>query len=272
MLEWHEPVTPEIIVAMERNMVAHMAYAPALLSEAMVLTDNGVTRIDSGFRTDTFNVACGANLPPESADATIHAVIAWFRDRDQPFSWWVGPASRPLDLAERLSSSGLAHVEDEAGMICHLTALALPAGPPAGISVRRVTTLPELLDVAAVVAANWEPPDQDVVAYYQRVAPFVLSPASPHRYWTAYDGNAPVASCELFLDHGVAGLYAVVTRASHRRRGIGTHLTAVALSHARSEGFHIGTLQASGQGQRIYERLGFVPCGLFREFKPPPRS
>lgn len=118
------------------------------------------------------------------------------------------------------------------------------------------------------MAANWDPPDQAVIDYYQHAAPLLLAPESPFRFWIAYAAGRAVGACESYVGAGVVGIYAVVTRHAYRRRGIGTAVTQAALGHARDEDIRIATLQASGQGQRIYERIGFTTCGMFREFKP----
>jgi hypothetical protein len=46
-------------------------------------------------------------------------------------------------------------------------------------------------------------------------------------------------------------------------------MTLAAMREAREAGYLTASLQASAAGQGIYARLGFVPCGLFRDFKPP---
>lgn len=128
----------QIAMAMERNMVGHMSYAAERLPGATVLTGDGLTLVDSGFATDTFNVICGATLGAGRADAAIDAAVSWFRDARKPFSWWVGPASTPSDLGERLTAHGLVHAEDEAGMILDLGRFEASLPQVAGVDVRRV--------------------------------------------------------------------------------------------------------------------------------------
>ncbi len=153
-------------------------------------------------------------------------------------------------------------------MILDLDSLDDNNATVAGVDVRQARSLAELLDLASVVAANWDPPDQEVVTYYQRAAPILLAPASPFRLWVAYRDDQPVAACESFLAAGVVGMCAVVTREGYRRQGIGSAITRVVLRSARAEGYRVATLQASGLGQQIYERIGFTTCGMFREYKP----
>jgi GNAT superfamily N-acetyltransferase len=258
----------EIAAAMEQNMVGHMSYAAARMEEASVSADCCLICVDSGLPTDTFNVVCGANLERDQAEARIQSTIDWFRERGQPFSWWIGPSSNPTDLPERLQHHGLVHAEDEAGMICNLTTLDTNPVPIPGIEIRQVRGPEQLHQLAQTVATNWDPPDRHVISFYDRSASIVLASDSPLRFWLAYSGDQPVAACETYLGNGVAGLYAVVTRQPFRGRGIGTALIHTALLRACADGYGVATLQASGQAQRIYERLGFETWGVFREFKP----
>jgi ribosomal protein S18 acetylase RimI-like enzyme len=260
--------TEAVLAAMEANMAAHVAHLPARLPGATVVDGPDLVLVDAGVASDTFNVVCGARLDPDTADARIAGAIAHFRAKGAPFSWWVGPCSRPDDLGERLLARGLVDAEGELGMALDLARLTVPNAPTAGLDVRRATSPEELRGFARVVAANWDPPDQAVVDVYERAAAAVLEPESPLRCYVGYLDGEPVSASECFVGHGVAGLYAVVTLRQARRRGFGTALTAAPLLDARASGYRTATLQASAGGQGIYARLGFLPCGAFREYKP----
>ena len=257
-----------LLGAMEANMVAHMACLPGLLPEARVITGPDLVLVDAGVPSDTFNTVCGARLNPASADARIAAAIDHFRDRGVPFTWWVGPTSRPTDLGDRLVAHGLVDAEAELGMVLDLARLPAALSPPPGLVVRRATSSSELADYAGGLAANWDPPDEAVLDLYARTAAAALAPGCPARPYVGYLDGAPVATSECFLGHGVAGLYAVVTPPRARRRGIGTAMAVAAMADASAAGYRTATLQASADGQAVYARLGFRPCGAFREYKP----
>lgn len=45
---------------------------------------------------------------------------------------------------------------------------------PSHLVVRRVRSVQELADVSRVFAANWDPPDQSAVVFYENAAPVLL--------------------------------------------------------------------------------------------------
>src|SRR5262249_18748932 len=137
----------------------------------------------------------------------------------------------------------------------------------AGFGVERVTTAEQHEDYIRVVAALWNPPDQELVKFYRMVRSAVLSPKSPIKFYVGYLDSEPISTSELCLAGGVAGLYGVATKESARHKGYGSALTLGPLFDARDAGFTIATLQASEMGQPVYARIGFRVTGRFTEFQ-----
>ena len=170
--------------------------------------------------------------------------------------------------ARRLADAGLAGSETELAMAAPLSKIRADEPAPRGLDIRRVATLRGLADFASVEAANWWPPDENVLRFYERAAPLLLALDSPIRLYVGYVGNEAVAASELTVGGGVAGLYGIATLEAHRRRGYGTAMTLRPLLEARAEGLEIAVLQASAAGAGVYRRVGFEEFGGITEYKP----
>lgn len=91
--------------------------------------------------------------------------------------------------------------------------------------------------------------------------------------WSAYVGyvdGAPVATTQLMVKDGVAGLYYVGTLEQHRGRGYGDALTRHAIIEGAKLGCDISTLQASPAGYPVYKKIGFEDVGYYRSYVPAP--
>ncbi len=78
-------------------------------------------------------------------------------------------------------------------------------------------------------------------------------------YIASLDGQ-PCGTLHLLVDGRTAGIYAVATQRSHRRRGVSSTLIARAVSDARSAGCDVVCLstESGGYAEQLYARIGFV--------------
>jgi GNAT superfamily N-acetyltransferase len=187
----------------------------------------------------------------------------------RPFSCWVGPGDQPSGLSAALCAAGLKAEEESLGMAADLGALDEQVDLPHGLRIERVRTVEQANQFAAINAANWTPPDPQVVRFYELAAPVLLRTDAPLWLYAGYLEDCPVAAAELTVAGGVVGLYGIPTLREYRRRGIGGAMTLRPLLDARAAGYSMAVLQASPEGARVYERIGFEPMGYFVEFKPP---
>ena len=258
----------EVAERADASFVVHATWVVERTAGMTGKRSDSLVIADSGLSCDTFNLVCRARLDSTSAAAAASAALAYFDERGRPFSWWVGPADHPRELGAVLLSVGLEPAEGELAMAMPLGELPGTVAAVPGLEVRRVTAPEQLETFATLSAANWTPPDANVLAFYRLGAPSLLASDSPQWLYIGYLQGEPVATAEATVSYGTVGLYNISTRAAYRGRGVGSAMTWRPLHDARACGCDLAVLQAAPDGIGIYRRLGFRPFGDITEYKP----
>jgi ribosomal protein S18 acetylase RimI-like enzyme len=264
------------LICLKVNFGAHITRPLMNPAGGTVYLEESLALGDSGTDCDTFNMIAGASFAPEVPVGRLREVItqaiATFEGR--PFSWWVTTGDLPADLGRHLEALGLVAAESEVAM-----GLPLPVVIPVDgtLRVERVTTAAQLVEYATIQAENWEPRDDRVIDFYRDRAEHLLTPDSGFHYVLGYapDGS-PVAAGEGCLSDEVGwaptvrtlGLYGISTRKAWRRRGYGRAICSALLNAGIAAGARLAVLQASADGLKLYEQLGFAPIGAVTEYKP----
>jgi ribosomal protein S18 acetylase RimI-like enzyme len=259
-------VTTELAARLDQNFRVHAGWLHAQLPGMTARLDPDLALVDCGLACDTFNQVLGARLGAD-ADARIAEALGFFRGREHPFSWWTGPADRPDDLEHRLEQAGLRCVATERAMAVRLSDVASAETDRQDLTILRARTPRMVAEFAAVLAANWAPPDPDVLSFYRQATPLLLRPDAPLRLYVGFVAGQAVAAAELCVGGGVAGLYNIATLATERGKGYGTAITRQPLLDARADGLDVAVLQAAPDGVGIYRRLGFTEFGVVREYQ-----
>jgi ribosomal protein S18 acetylase RimI-like enzyme len=252
----------------DANFVVHVTWAAARTPGMLARVDDQLVLADSGLPCDTYNFVCRARLTPAAVARAAADAVGYFAGVGRPFSWWVGPADQPPELGEVLEGLGLERAETELAMALSLPALPDELPPVPGLTVRRVRTADELAELARLSAANWAPPDPQVLRYFQRTARLMLDPTAPQWYYLGWLDGEPVATAEATVHDGTVGLFGIATLPAFRGRGIGSAMSWQPLHDARTAGCDLAVLQAAPDGVGLYRRLGFTPFGDITEYKP----
>lgn len=257
--------------AADGNFVVHATWAPLAFRDARVRITPDLVLVDSGLPTDTFNVACRARFDSSRAAQRVAELVAFFEETGRPFSFWLTPGSTPAGLPRILEDAGLVPAESELAMEARIVDLA-PPRPVAGLTITRVATPDDLAAYARILAAHASPPDENVLAYHRLAGPRLLGRDAAQRLYLGRREGVPVATAEVTIGGGVAGVYNVATRIEDRRVGIGSAMTYFPLAEVGREGIGAAILQAAPDGIGVYRRLGFGTYGEIREFKPAPET
>ena len=249
----------------ERNLRQHLTGLAARLKGMTVVERAGCTLVDTGFQSDTLNTVCGAPRHLLSSDE-IRWILDYYRSRQLPFTWWVGPSD--LWAGDALCGHGLALGEVEMGLAGELDRLALPVAGP-GVDVRLASRLDDVLDHARVVASVFTPVDEALLAFYDRAAKTVLDRGTDRHLFVLREGGAPQSTVELCISEHIVGVYAVATRPDARGRGLAAAAVGEALRFARDTlGARTVVLQSNHHARPLYERIGLCAIGEFHEFLP----
>ncbi len=249
----------------------HFAEIQALYARSAggeVRTDAGVQLSASGLPARVVNAANLAAFTAGDATAAIEDVKAFFGQRGVPFRWFVGPASAPADLPERLEAAGLPQISNSPGMALDLATMRDQPVDVPGLVVREVADAADFEAWLRVCVDSF--PFDDVLAAAWRAVhePLGFGDDSPlHNYLGWLDGR-PVAVAAVLYGRECAGIWNVGTMPDVRGRGIGRTTTLRALRDARAHGAALSVLGSSPMGLPVYTRIGFAEVCRIRHFGP----
>lgn len=135
--------------------------------------------------------------------------------------------------------------------------------PPAGITVRGASDPRSRALLRDVMAASGMAPG--VAA---RLVPDAFLLAEDVQAFVAELTGNPAGTSIAIRTDDIAGVYAVGTVPSARRRGVGTAATWAAVAAARTWGSPLVALQSSEMGAGVYAAMGFRIVARFAQFSP----
>lgn len=246
--------TEDLALAADSNLLAVTRAWALACATGDVWEDDGLLIAASGNELRSFNVAYLARCERE----LLLRACDWLRARTGRFRLRIREGVAIDDGA--IAAAGL----EPQGGIPSLVLAPLPHNGPGTFDVRPVQDTPTLHDHVEVVASafGWRP-DLPAQVFTARLA---ADPA--WRGFVGYAEDHPVASSQLFVHQGIAGIYYVATLPGFRRRGFGEAVTAHAIAVGRSLGCTAATLQASPMGLPIYERMGFQRVSHYHQYIP----
>jgi ribosomal protein S18 acetylase RimI-like enzyme len=220
--------------------------------------------INSGYKTDTFNLVISKKLDSEDGKRTIAKVCEEFNSARLPAAWWTCEEFRDAYVSSTLEEQGFIEDEVDMGMVANLDDLPQEIQYPLNLKFRMATSFEKINGFGKIIASLFEPPDDFVMPFYRRVGKLDNLENRPLRLFLGYVDNKPVCTSSIFLLRQTASLSDISTLQEFRNRGYGSAITHYTLSYAKKLGAHFATLQAAPDGVNIYKRMGFKEACTFR--------
>jgi GNAT superfamily N-acetyltransferase len=132
-----------------------------------------------------------------------------------------------------------------------------PTSLPPGYDFARIGAGTEGAEWAEALAVGYEIPRPMAEIFGPANLGADASGDAKIQFFAVRRDGRQVATTQLYLADGLAGIYCVSTRPEERHKGLGAHATAEALRMARHLGYRVGVLQSSTAGHSVYLGLGF---------------
>jgi GNAT superfamily N-acetyltransferase len=245
-----------------RNMVTAWRRVLANSPSPSVREEPGLVMVGSGTPIPLFNPAFVVG-PTDDGVGLVKTVIEHYGSAGTPFV---------LYFLDELSP-GLAGPSLEAGLVEHWQAPLMVLDPIPERAAHEVEGLAisaldasNIDDYADALAAGFGMPRQ-VADWFLGTAPQAIEGFSG---FVAYLDGRPVATSGLFVTDDIAGVYNVATIPDARGKGVGAAVTWAAVDAGRAAGASRSILQASGDGEPVYARMGYATPTRYRQFEPGP--
>ena len=249
----------------DQNFALHATSIPGETAGMSASSSNGLFIADSGLSCDTFNIIHIADYKQLGPD-TIEQAVNSFREKDLDFCLWINREQLSPYVRAQLTACGLAVQAEEIGMVLDLKEFTSTTEPRHD-NIREVNSAQAMETYAQTLAANWSPPDPNVLAYFERTREQYLDENQRSCLYLYYHQDQPAATMELFAtDQEVIGIYGLSTLGEFRGHGIGTALMTYGINQAKVQGYKKLVLQATEAGIGIYRRLGFREVTTYFEF------
>ncbi len=207
------------------------------------------------------NAGVMIRLTRSSAAARLDALVARYRAHQRGMGLWVTPAATPETLPDLLKARGLRCRKRFPAMQRDLSKTMPLLKAPAGVTIRPVADVDRFRTTPHPSIGPLTTPLRR--AAFESLRAIVRGEPDRCRAFVAWSGAEAVGATLVFLGTACAGLHDVDVLEPHRGRGIGAALVDHSCRYAAKTGARSVVLLATGKGQRLYERCGFVEVARF---------
>jgi ribosomal protein S18 acetylase RimI-like enzyme len=206
---------------------------------------------------------------PERCGPVIEETLKRFEEMGLPEMYYLTPLAKPGKAIEReMAARGFTRGEGFPVMWVDLHELKQDRPSPDGLTIERIRDDSGIDAFRDIYYEGFEENRNYIDYIAGGLKAYGYDEDAPLRSYLGYLDGEPVATSQLNLHGGVAGLYSVVVRPGARGKGLGTAMTLDTLKMGITEGYRYGILFATPMGIGIYRKIGFkelfTPLTYFR--------
>ena len=207
------------------------------------------------------NAGVMIRLTRVSAPVRLDTLVARYRAHRRGMGLWVSPLATPDTLPALLKARGLRCRKRFPAMLRDLTRARPATRVPPGITIRAVTDVEPFRTTPHPSIGPLTTPLRRTA--FESLRAILRGEPDRCRAFVAWAGKTPVGATLVYLGTVCAGLNDVDVVQGYRRRGIGAALVDHSCRFAAERGATSIVLLATGMGESVYARCGFVEVVRF---------
>ncbi|MCR8644605.1 GNAT family N-acetyltransferase [Paenibacillus sp. N1-5-1-14] len=241
------------------NFIYKNTYLAERTDSMDVQVTAGYVRVDSGLRSDTFNVIVPLEKELKALDGVhIANALHYLTGQNKPMALWTWE-DRNGSTCETLQDLGLIAAETNIAMAAKLAEMDMSAGMPEHFQIREVRSKEDIKLFGDVLASLFGESEEavNVRGYYNVTSELLLESDSAMQLYIGCVGLDAVATGTLVIADNSVGIYDIATREEYRGKGYGSAMFSYLVEAAKGKAPEYCVLQASADGINIYKRAGF---------------
>ncbi len=212
-----------------------------------------VTAISTGLPdAPGLNLVIDAQLNAGTVDAEIGRVIDFFAIQQLAWSWYLGPLTKPYNLAEHLLKHNLVYQENFPGMYFNLQK-NFSNKPLNDFTIIEAIDLQQWSEIIGDAFAA----SDNGIAYGHLNTGIPHGPDTAFRHYVGYYQDKAVGAGTLFLTDNASMIHNLATKTDFLKRGFGTAMLSHLMQTAKNLQKQHCFLDASDSGASLYKKIGF---------------
>ncbi len=249
----------KIVKSIGANFNLCKTYFAQFVTKINFIRVPGYVLVDSNLEGEHFNYILDSHFTEEEVEVKVEQLIAYFRDRNLHFTWWLAPNDTPIYLSQLLSQHVPVRQKKYISLFFDLDQLCSVASS-LEYTIKIISTNSELENCISEI-----PKGLSELKNYLRLILDVYASDDPVKFYICYSNNLLVSCGFLALYAQLAGIYPFFySEFSSEESMVATE--NYLLQQVRKTGYHLATMQVDEAALPKYFAHGFKQAGVFEKF------